>query len=199
MPADSVIEYFDPFENVLSGFFSGPIVLMMHVFRFQRMEETFHDRIIPALPTPTHARCQAVIGEHLAIPRGGVLGGFKWSSVCPGHGERRQGQLLRETAVHSPGNDPARVQIAHHRQIEPASAVQMYVMSPTHTRWGTGTANCRWSVFGTTGCGCAESVVARHFVIVFARIAFVRMSRATRCAPIRWPWACRVAWIRGLP
>ncbi len=62
MPADSVIEYFDPFENVLPGFFSCPIALMMHVFRFQRMEETFHDRIVPAISAPTHARRQAVIG-----------------------------------------------------------------------------------------------------------------------------------------
>ncbi len=40
MPADSVIEYFDPFENVLPGFFASPIALMMHVFRFERVEET---------------------------------------------------------------------------------------------------------------------------------------------------------------
>ena len=25
MPADSVLEYFDPFENVLPGFLAGPI------------------------------------------------------------------------------------------------------------------------------------------------------------------------------
>ena len=34
MPANSIIEYFDPFENVLPGFFAGPIALMMHVFCF---------------------------------------------------------------------------------------------------------------------------------------------------------------------
>ena len=44
-------------------------------------------------------------------------------------------------------------------------------------------------VFGTTGCRCAEVVVARHFRTVFARIALIRMRRATRCSPIRWPWA----------
>jgi hypothetical protein len=62
MPADSVIEYFDPVEHVLSRVFACPIALMMPVFRFQRMEDTFHDRSVPAIPTPTPARRQAVIG-----------------------------------------------------------------------------------------------------------------------------------------
>ncbi len=74
MPADSVIEYFDPFENVLPGFFASPIALMMHVFRFERVGETFHDRIVPAIPTPTHARRQAVIGKQFARSGRGVLG-----------------------------------------------------------------------------------------------------------------------------
>ena len=63
MPADSIIEYFDPFENVLPGFFAGPIALMMHVFRFQRMKEAFNHGIVPAVPAPTHARRQAVPGQ----------------------------------------------------------------------------------------------------------------------------------------
>ena len=74
MPADSVIEYFDPFENVLPGLFAGPIALMMHVFRFQRMEEAFHHGIVPAVPAPTHTRRQAVLGEQFAVRGGGVLG-----------------------------------------------------------------------------------------------------------------------------
>jgi hypothetical protein len=67
MSADSIIEYFDPFENVLPGFFAGPIALMMHVFCFQRMKEAFHHGIVPAVPTPTHARRQAVFGEQCAV------------------------------------------------------------------------------------------------------------------------------------
>jgi len=34
MAAVSIVEYLDPFENVLPGFLTGPIALMMHVFRF---------------------------------------------------------------------------------------------------------------------------------------------------------------------
>lgn len=50
VPADSGKEYFDPFEHVLPGFFAGPIALMMHVFRVQRMEDAFHHGIVPQSP-----------------------------------------------------------------------------------------------------------------------------------------------------
>lgn len=72
MSADSVIEYFDPFENVMPAFFAGPIALMMHVFRFQRMKEAFDDRIVTAIPASTHAGCQVVTDQCLAVPGGGV-------------------------------------------------------------------------------------------------------------------------------
>jgi hypothetical protein len=40
------IEYFDRFENVLPGFIACPTALMMHVFRFKRMQEAFnHGRV----------------------------------------------------------------------------------------------------------------------------------------------------------
>src|SRR4029079_465546 len=99
MPADSVIEYFDPFENILPGFLASPIALMMHVFCFQRMEEAFHHGIVPAVPAPTHARGQTVLGEQCAVGGGGVLGAavrMMYHTVCRssvfhGHGERRRG------------------------------------------------------------------------------------------------------------
>jgi hypothetical protein len=74
MPADSVIEYFDPFKNVLPGFFAGPIPLMRHGFRFQRLEDAFHDGMVPAGSAPTPARRQAVLGQPFAVRGGGVRG-----------------------------------------------------------------------------------------------------------------------------
>lgn len=128
MPADSGREYLDPFENVLPGFFAGPIALMMHVFRVQHMEEAFHHGIVPAVPAPIHTRRQAVLGEQFAVRGGGVLGSSvrmmhhagRRASMFYGHGERRRSQLLRQAAPPPPGNDPTRVEIEHHRQIEPA-------------------------------------------------------------------------------
>ena len=74
MTADSIIEYVDPFKNVLPRVCSCPLALVMHVFRFQRMKETFDHGIIPAVPAPTHARRQAVSGQYRAVPGGGRLG-----------------------------------------------------------------------------------------------------------------------------
>ena len=101
MPTDSIIEHVDSFEHVLPRVFACPIALMMHVFRFQRMKDTFHDRIVPAVSMPTHAHHQFVAGQQLAVPSGGVLKpairmmhhAARRSSVFHGHGERRCGQL----------------------------------------------------------------------------------------------------------
>ncbi len=62
MPTDSIIEHFDPFKNILPSRFSCEVAPMLHEFGFQRMEEAFDDRIVPAVSTPTHARRQAVSG-----------------------------------------------------------------------------------------------------------------------------------------
>ena len=72
------------------------------LFRFQRMKETFHDRIVPAVSPPTHGRRQSVTGQQLAVPDGGVLKPAvrmmhhtaRRSSVFHGHGERCCGRLL---------------------------------------------------------------------------------------------------------
>ena len=37
MSADSGIQDVDPVEHVLPGFFTGPIALRLHVFRFPRL------------------------------------------------------------------------------------------------------------------------------------------------------------------
>ena len=64
MSVDSGIQDINPVEHVLPGFFTGPIALRLHVFRFPRMKEPFHDRIVPAVPAPTPARRQIVSGQH---------------------------------------------------------------------------------------------------------------------------------------
>src|SRR5437867_9581201 len=119
MTTGSIIEYFDPFKNILPGLFPRDVAPMIHELGFQRMKEAFDHGIVPAVPTPTHARRQAVTGKQLAVQGGGVLGSsvrmmqyaIRRSSVFHGHGERRRGQLLSQAAPHPPGNDPARIEI----------------------------------------------------------------------------------------
>jgi hypothetical protein len=119
MTTGSIVEHFDPFKNILPCLFSSEIASMIHELGFQRMKEAFDHGIVPAVPTPTRARRQAVTGQQLAVQSGGVLGpavrmmqhAARRSSVFHGHGERRCGQLLSQAAPHPPGNDPARVEI----------------------------------------------------------------------------------------
>ena len=73
MTTGSIVEHFDPFKNILSGLFSSEVAPMIHELRFQRMKEAFDHGIVPAVPTPTHARRQAVTGQQLAVQGGGVL------------------------------------------------------------------------------------------------------------------------------
>lgn len=95
---------------------------------FSEHGRNFQPRHCPRSSRPTHARRQAVTGRHLAVPGGGVLKptvrlmhhAARRSSVFHGHGERRRDQLLSQAAPHPPGNDPTRVEIELHRQIEPA-------------------------------------------------------------------------------
>lgn len=46
MAADSIIEPLNPFKHILHGVLSCSIAPMMHEFRFQRVEETFHYGIV---------------------------------------------------------------------------------------------------------------------------------------------------------
>ena len=64
---------------------------------------------------------------------------------------------------------------------------------------GLSGANRRLRVLVVTGNRCWDCVVARHCFTVFARRPSARMSRATRCAPTRWPCFIRASQIRGLP
>ena len=74
MPTDSIIEHFDPLKDILPGRVSGEIAPMKYELGFQRMKETFHHGIVPAVSPSTHAGGQAVFGEYCTVPRGGVLG-----------------------------------------------------------------------------------------------------------------------------
>jgi hypothetical protein len=67
MTTGSIVEYFDPFKNILPGLFSCEIAPMVYELGFQRMKEGFDHGIVPTVPAATHARRQAVRGQQLAV------------------------------------------------------------------------------------------------------------------------------------
>jgi len=85
----------------------------------QRPEEALHAGIVLAVPLPQHAGGQAVSGEQLLVPRGGILAAAirVVQEPCHGcpvrqrHGEGLLGQIHGQTVAHRPADHGARVQI----------------------------------------------------------------------------------------
>lgn len=63
----SVVEHFNIIEDIGSGQIPGFVYSLPDAFFFQRIEERFGHRIIPAVATQAHARGQ-VIGSTEALP-----------------------------------------------------------------------------------------------------------------------------------
>jgi hypothetical protein len=72
-------------------------------------------------------------------------------------------------------------------------------MSVTQPQLGAGTVNRRSSRFCLMGRPCPESVVQRKRRSARARSPAMRISRATRLRPVRWPRSRNSTWTRGLP
>lgn len=67
MAPGPVVEHFNVIEDIGPGQIPGFIDTFSDPFFFQRTEERFDHRIIPAVATPAHARRQ-VIGPVEALP-----------------------------------------------------------------------------------------------------------------------------------
>ena len=76
----AVVEQFDVFEQLVAGLSSGTPPAPMDQFNFERGEETFRHRVVPAVAFTAHTALDAVNREQLLILVAGVLPGFKWSS-----------------------------------------------------------------------------------------------------------------------
>lgn len=54
VPTTTIIEPFNAKENICHGFLASQIGSLMNQLPFQAAKETFHYRIIVAIPCPTH-------------------------------------------------------------------------------------------------------------------------------------------------
>jgi hypothetical protein len=67
------MEHLDIFEDVMCRFFTGRVVPMLHELALECAEKTFDTDIVPAVTFAAHAGDHAVGGEHLLVPRSGIL------------------------------------------------------------------------------------------------------------------------------
>jgi hypothetical protein len=104
--ADSIIEHFEPLKDLLLRFCPCCLSSLKHELRFERMEEAFHDRIVPAIRAATHAHRDAMAGQELTVPESGILRAAirvvqqsrRGLSPSERHGQRLSGQRLGEPA-----------------------------------------------------------------------------------------------------
>ena len=128
MAPGPVVEHFNVIEDIRPGQIPGFIYAFSDPFFFQRTEERFGHRIIPAVATPAHARRQ-VIGPAEALPVvTAVLAALIAMydnlavrfSTPHGHHQSVQREFARESGLHRPANHVTGEEIDNHRQIQPA-------------------------------------------------------------------------------
>jgi hypothetical protein len=70
---DAVVENFDVFEDRVFGFASDGERPTVHELDLQRVPKAFDHRVILAISTSTHAGCDAILVERMAIGCARVL------------------------------------------------------------------------------------------------------------------------------
>ena len=114
------------------AFGAGAIVVTLggRPFGFETAEESFHDRVVPAVAAPAHALRDAIVtqlaGESFARVLGALIGMEEQSgrstSAFPGLIKGFQNQVAVRTLRTRPAYDPSRKQIHYHGQIHPTAS-----------------------------------------------------------------------------
>jgi hypothetical protein len=128
MKSLTIVISFDVREQVMPRSILALIASLMHEFRFDSAEATFHWRVVPAISLPAHGLDHPGCAEKLAVMSGGVLAAAirvvnqarrRFLSL-DGHSEGRDSQLRPHMLTHRPANDLAGKKIEHDGQIEPS-------------------------------------------------------------------------------
>ncbi len=73
MPPLPGIKDFDELKHISLGLSSCLILSPMHSFPFKQGKETFRDRIVEAIPGPTHAVLNAMVPQQILKLMAGIL------------------------------------------------------------------------------------------------------------------------------
>src|SRR5438094_6373288 len=125
-----IIEHLDELEHLRASVVAGVIVPLMDQLIFERTEEALDHGVVVTIPLATHAGHKASLLDQPLIRDTGVqrplIGVMNQARrglpPLDGHPERPQGDLFVWRGTHGPADDPARVQIEEHRQVQPARA-----------------------------------------------------------------------------
>ena len=73
MPTLTIIENLNVVEHIGSGFRPSLIMPTMNPLSFEKGKETFHHRVIIAIPCPAHAACDPVVPQKILELVAGIL------------------------------------------------------------------------------------------------------------------------------
>src|SRR5213594_1818392 len=125
-----IIEHLDELEHLRASVVAGVIVPLMDQLIFERTEEALDHGVVVTIPLATHAGHKASLLYQPLIRDTGVqrplIGVMNQARrrlpPLDGHPERPHGDLFVWRGTHRPADDPPRVQIEEHGQVQPARA-----------------------------------------------------------------------------
>jgi hypothetical protein len=119
LQSPSIVKYFDIVKDLDPSLLTREIVPAMNEFHFQRVEEAFCYRVVPAIPSSTHTALDPRSFQDGLKRLPGVLDALigmmaqpsPRSTVCGRHREGGKHQLLSHPLVHRPAHDFPMIQI----------------------------------------------------------------------------------------
>ncbi len=128
VPPPGIIEALDVIKHVRFGLVSRAVRLVRRPFGLERGEDALHRGIVPAVAGSAQATGHAVVGQEplegltgVLAPSIGVMQDRLRLAAPPDRQHQGIGDELRgHHRLHGPADDPAREEIHHRRDVEPA-------------------------------------------------------------------------------
>ena len=144
LPSPAIIITFYIIKHRCPHYFPADKVFSMETFHFQWMKEAFHAGIIIAAALCVHTATQIMpLQQCLIICWTELASMVRVNDNVPEalttpqrHLQCIAGQLRRHTWRHGPANNGTWTEVNDHCQVQPASSVRKYVMSPAHFWFG---------------------------------------------------------------
>lgn len=126
--SDTIVKNFNVLKNIGFSLCFGLIVAMMHQFSFQGPKETFHRRVVVTIAGAAHTTTYLIVGHQSLIIVTCILAALirvvqqarRGLAHFKRHLQRGDDQVAFQAIAHGPADNPARVQIQDHGQVQPA-------------------------------------------------------------------------------
>ena len=130
MTAPLVIKHLDVIEEIGPRFITGVVNPSLDPFSFQKLKKAFDHGIVMAITPPAHATFQTMILKEDAPVMAGVLTAlvrmdhhFSFRLASPDcHQQGIEHQLLGDSGLHGPANNPTGKQVYHHARYSQRSS-----------------------------------------------------------------------------